>query len=127
MRTTDEETGEGSSDRVESMRTELREVALIKRKEDRAFSWNKNRTNLGHCPGDDLFSIEYINERTMLLKNKRISLRDYRYLPNALIQVCFSDIINFLQNFSRINMLKSTKLFVTQKNYENVSNNNNNT
>ncbi|XP_011343236.2 uncharacterized protein LOC105282701 isoform X2 [Ooceraea biroi] len=89
MQTAEEEieksTERGSNERVEIMRTELREDALIKRKEDRAFAWSKNRTNLGVCR-DEPFSTEYINERAKLLKKKRISLEDYRYLPNALIQ-----------------------------------------
>jgi len=93
MKTTEEEIGETvyeSNDygRVKIMRTELREAILIKRKEDRVFVWNKNRTNLGNCLGNELFSAEYINEKTKLLKKKQISLEDYKYLPNALIQVC---------------------------------------
>ncbi|KAH0952795.1 hypothetical protein HN011_012249 [Eciton burchellii] len=92
MKTTEEEIGEtvefGSNNhgRMEIMRTELRETILIKRKEDRIFVWNKNRTNLGNYLGNEVFSAEYINERTKLLKKKQISLEDYKYLPNALIQ-----------------------------------------
>jgi len=103
MKTTEEEIGEtvefGSNDhgRVEIMRTELREAILIKRKEDRIFVWNKNRTNLGNYLGNEVFSAEYINEKTRLLKKKQISLEDYKYLPNALIQVCFAKIINYFE------------------------------
>ncbi|XP_077257371.1 uncharacterized protein LOC143894700 [Temnothorax americanus] len=92
MQTADGERDEGAefrlndSDRVETVRTELREAALMKRKENRVSAWNKSRTNLGECPGVEPFSSEYIDEKVKLLKRKRISLVDYRYLPNALIQ-----------------------------------------
>lgn len=99
----DEEGGEASSgdlcrpelrssdsDRVETMRTELREAALVRRKETRVSAWNKNRINLGEYPGIEQFSTGYVDEKVKLLKRKRISLVDYRYLPNALIQVCIS-------------------------------------
>lgn len=76
-----------SNDTVEIVRTELREAVLMKRKEDRASAWNKSRINLGEYPGIESFSTEYIDERVKLLRKKRISLVDYRYLPNALIQV----------------------------------------
>lgn len=89
-----EEEGEAtelrSNDTVETVRTELRKAVLVKRKEDRTSAWNKSRTNLGEYPGSETFSTEYVNERVKLLKKKRISLMDYRYLPNALIQVCIS-------------------------------------
>jgi len=78
------------SDRVETVRMELRGAALMKRKENRVSAWNKSRTNLGECSGIESFSIEYINEKVKLLKRKRIALVDYRYLSNALIQVCIS-------------------------------------
>ncbi|KYN30789.1 hypothetical protein ALC56_14600 [Trachymyrmex septentrionalis] len=93
MQTVNEERDEATelssndSDRIETIRTELREAALIKRKENRVSAWNKSRINLGECPGVELFSIEYIDKKVKLLKRKRISLADYRYLPNALIQV----------------------------------------
>jgi len=78
------------SDRVETVRMELRGTTLMKRKENRVSAWNKSRTNLGECPEIEPFSIEYINEKVKLLKKKRIALVDYRYLSNALIQVCIS-------------------------------------
>ncbi|XP_012530458.1 uncharacterized protein LOC105833337 isoform X2 [Monomorium pharaonis] len=68
------------------MRTELREAALTKRREDRVSAWNKSRTNLGECPGIESFSVEFVDEKLRLLKKKRLPLVDYRYLPNALIQ-----------------------------------------
>ncbi|TGZ58352.1 Uncharacterized protein DBV15_09487 [Temnothorax longispinosus] len=80
MQTTDGERDEGAefrlndSDRVETVRTELREAALMKRKENRVSAWNKSRTNLGECPGVEPFSSEYIDEKVKLLKRKRISL-----------------------------------------------------
>lgn len=74
------------SDRVKTVRMELREAALMKRKENRLSVWNKGRTNLGEYPGFELFSSDYVDEKVKLLKRKRISLVDYRYLPNALIQ-----------------------------------------
>lgn len=86
----DEAVQVGSNDRVEVMRTELRAATLTKRKEDRVFAWSKNRIDLGECPGDERFSTEYIDERAKLLKKKLIVLADYRYLPNALIQVRFT-------------------------------------
>ncbi|XP_012219124.1 importin subunit alpha-8 [Linepithema humile] len=91
MQTTDEEKSEtlelqSSDNTVEIMRTELREATLTKRKEDRAFAWRKNRINLGECQRSQLFSIEYVNEKVKLLKKRKISFEDYRYLPNALIQ-----------------------------------------
>lgn len=86
----DEDVEIGSNDKVEVMRTELRAATLTKRKEVRVFAWSKNRMDLGEHPGDERFSTEYINERAKLLKKKRISLADYRYLPNALIQVRFT-------------------------------------
>lgn len=82
------------------LRIELREVALTKRKENRALIWNKNRTNLGEYPRDEQFSVEYINEKAKLLKRKLISLEDYRYLPNALIQVCRNIIQKIIMQFS---------------------------
>jgi len=93
MQAVNEERDEGTelssndSDRIKTIRTELREAALIKRKENRLSAWNKSRINLGEYPGIELFSIEYIDKKVKLLKRKRISLADYRYLPNALIQV----------------------------------------
>lgn len=78
------------SERVETIRMELREAALMKRKENRVSAWNKSRTNLGEYPGVEQFSTEYIDEKVKLLRKKRISLADYRYLPNALIQVRIS-------------------------------------
>lgn len=78
------------SDRVKTVRMELREAALMKRKENRLSVWNKGRTNLGEYPGFELFSSDYVDEKVKLLKRKRISLVDYRYLPNALIQVYVS-------------------------------------
>lgn len=92
MQTTDEEKSEASKLRsndntVEVMRIELREATLTKRKEDRASAWRRNRINLGECQTNQLFSIEYVNEKVKLLKKRKISLEDYRYLPNALIQV----------------------------------------
>lgn len=96
MQATDEERDKAAelhsndSDRVETIRTELRETALTKRKEDRISAWNKRRTNLGECPGVESFSVEYIDEKVRLLKRKRLFFVDYRYLPNALIQVCIS-------------------------------------
>jgi len=86
----DTELCSNGSDRIETVRMELREAALMRRKENRASTWNKSRTNLGECPGIQLFSVEYVDKKVKLLKRKRISLVDYRYLPNALIQVCFS-------------------------------------
>ncbi|XP_072751661.1 uncharacterized protein [Anoplolepis gracilipes] len=71
---------------VENVRVELREASLTKRKQNRSSAWSKNRKNLGECVRNELFSIEYVNERAKLLRKKRISLEDYRYLPNALIQ-----------------------------------------
>ncbi|KYM95937.1 PREDICTED: uncharacterized protein LOC108779834 [Cyphomyrmex costatus] len=72
--------------RIETIRTELREAAFVKRKEDRVSAWNRSRTNLKECPMVGSFTIKYINEKVELLKRKKISLTDYRYLPNALIQ-----------------------------------------
>lgn len=92
MQTTNEERYEAAelhsndSDRVETVRTELREAALTKRKEDRVSTWNKNRTNLGEFPGIELFSVEYVDEKVRLLKRKKLLFVEYRYLPNALIQ-----------------------------------------
>lgn len=92
MQTEIEERGEAAglrsndSERVETIRTELREAALVKRKENRVSVWNRSRTNLGEYPGVEQFSTEYIDEKVKLLRKKRISLVDYRYLPNALIQ-----------------------------------------
>jgi hypothetical protein len=112
MKTTEEEIGEtvefesNNHGRVEIMRTELRETILIKRKEDRIFVWNKNRTNLGNYLGNEVFSAEYINERTKLLKKKQISLEDYKYLPNALIQVYFANIINYFKSNIKIYIFK---------------------
>lgn len=94
MQTIDEERGEAvelgsnDSDRIETVRMELREAAWMKRREDRMSAWNRSRPNLGECPMIESFSIEYIGEKVKLLKRKRISLIDYRYLANALIQVC---------------------------------------
>lgn len=76
------------SNTIENVREELREASLIKRKQNRTSAWDKNRKNLGECPENELFTVEYVNERVKLLKKKRISREDYRYLPNALIQVC---------------------------------------
>lgn len=96
MQTIDKERSEDAelhlngSNRVEAVRMELREIVLRRRKENRASTWNKSRTNLGGCPGLQQFSIKYVDEKVKLLKRKRISLVDYRCLPNALIQVCFS-------------------------------------
>ncbi|XP_011633158.1 uncharacterized protein LOC105424559 [Pogonomyrmex barbatus] len=91
MQTTDEEVGEAAKlcmndNMVEIIRTELRETVSMKRKEDRTSAWNRNRLNLGEYPGVESFSIEYVGKRARLLKKKRISFVDYRYLPNALIQ-----------------------------------------
>ncbi|GAB1864730.1 Importin subunit alpha-2-like protein [Camponotus japonicus] len=92
MLTTNEEIDEAGklqssdSNTVENVRVELREAALTKRKQNRTSAWDKNRKNLGECPENELFTVEYVNERVKLLKKKRISLEDYRYLPNALIQ-----------------------------------------
>ncbi|KAL6266401.1 hypothetical protein P5V15_003254 [Pogonomyrmex californicus] len=91
MQTTDEEVGEAAKlcmndNMVEIIRTELRETVSMKRKEDRTSAWNRNRLNLGEYPGIESFSIEYVGKRARLLKKKRISFVDYRYLPNALIQ-----------------------------------------
>lgn len=72
---------------LETVRVGLREATLTKRKEDRASAWNKNRVSLGESFGNGSFSTEYVSERAKLLKKKRISFQDYRYLPNALIQV----------------------------------------
>ncbi|KAL0108754.1 hypothetical protein PUN28_014115 [Cardiocondyla obscurior] len=83
---TDKATEIHLNDTVEMMRIELREDASVKRKETRVSTWNKNRTNLGECSGIELFSSKYVDEKVKLLKKKRISLMDYRYLPNALIQ-----------------------------------------
>ncbi|KYM88479.1 hypothetical protein ALC53_02962 [Atta colombica] len=80
------ELSSNDSDRIETIRMELREATLIKRKENRLSAWNKSRINLGEYSGVELFSIEYIDKKVKLLKRKRISLADYRYLPNALIQ-----------------------------------------
>lgn len=74
------------SNTIENVREELREASLIKRKQNRTSAWDKNRKNLGECPENELFTVEYVNERVKLLKKKRISREDYRYLPNALIQ-----------------------------------------
>lgn len=96
MQTTNEEIDEtgklrsNDNNTVENVRVELREATLTKRKQNRTSAWSKNRKNLGECPGNELFSIEYVIERVKLLKKKRITLEDYRYLPNALIQVQFS-------------------------------------
>lgn len=100
---TNEEIDEGGklqstdSNTVENVREELREATLTKRKQNRTSAWDKNRKNLGECPGNELFTVEYVNERVKLLKKKRISPEDYRYLPNALIQVCicFRELISF--------------------------------
>ncbi|XP_011147260.1 importin subunit alpha-9 [Harpegnathos saltator] len=70
----------------EVVRIGLREAALTKRKKDRISAWNKNRTGLGESIENAFFPIDYVNERARFLKRKRISLEDYRYLPNALIQ-----------------------------------------
>ncbi|XP_014473786.1 PREDICTED: uncharacterized protein LOC106743853 isoform X2 [Dinoponera quadriceps] len=81
----------------ETVRTRLREATLMKRKENRVSAWNKNRTSLlGESFGNGFFSIDYISERAKLLKKKRISSEDYRYLPNALIQ-CEENINSFLK------------------------------
>lgn len=74
---------------IENMRVTLREANSMKRKEDRLYLWNTHRTILGECPGGELFSIEYVCEKAKLLKKKKIRLEDYRYLPNALIQVLY--------------------------------------
>jgi len=103
MLTTNEEIDEAGklqssdSNTVENVRVELREATLTKRKQNRTSAWDKNRKNLGECPENELFTVEYVNERVKLLKKKRISLEDYRYLPNALIQVCtcFRELILF--------------------------------
>lgn len=92
MQTTDEEKNEvlefqSSDNTVDTIRTELREAILTKRKKNRTSTWKKNRINLGECQGNQLFSIDYINEKVKLLKKRKISLEDYRYLSNALIQV----------------------------------------
>lgn len=93
MQTANEEVDEAEklqsndSSAVEIVREELREATLTKRRQNRTSEWCKNRKNLGECPGNQVFSIEYVNERAKLLKRKKISLEDYRYLPNALIQV----------------------------------------
>ncbi|CAL1687759.1 unnamed protein product [Lasius platythorax] len=91
MQTVNEEIDEAekvrsSDSTVEIVRTELREATSTKRRQNRTSAWSKNRKNLGECPGNELFTIEYVNERAKLLRRKRISLVDYRYLPNALIQ-----------------------------------------
>ncbi|XP_070161988.1 transmembrane and coiled-coil domain-containing protein 6 [Polyergus mexicanus] len=92
MRTTNEEIDEtgklrsNDNNTVENVRVELREATLTTRKQNRTSAWSKNRKNLGECLGNELFSIEYVIERIKLLKKKRITLEDYRYLPNALIQ-----------------------------------------
>lgn len=94
MLTTNEEINEArklqsnDGNTVENVRVELREATLTKRKQNRTSAWDKNRKNLGECPGNELFTVEYVNERVKFLKKKRISPEDYRYLPNALIQVC---------------------------------------
>lgn len=96
-----DETGKQSNDSnaVENVRIELREATLTKRKQNRTSVWNKNRKNLGECPENELFSIEYIIEKAKLLKKKRITLEDYRYLPNVLIQVHFSQNYFFFKLF----------------------------
>ncbi|EFN62416.1 hypothetical protein EAG_01606 [Camponotus floridanus] len=92
MLTTNEEIDEAGklqsndSNTVENLRVELREATLTKRRQNRTSAWDKNRKNLGECPENELFTVEYVNERVKFLKKKRISLKDYRYLPNALIQ-----------------------------------------
>lgn len=72
---------------LKTIRMELREVAFTKRKEDRVSVWNRNRANLGVSSENGPFQFDHIDEKAILLKKKRISCRDYRYLPNALIQV----------------------------------------
>ncbi|XP_011693490.1 PREDICTED: uncharacterized protein LOC105453337 [Wasmannia auropunctata] len=92
MQAVDEERDESAelrsndSERVEIVRTELREATLSKRKENRVSAWNRSRTNLGECPEVEPFSVEHVHEKVKLLKRKKITLVDYRYLPNALIQ-----------------------------------------
>lgn len=103
MLTTNEEVDEAGklqsddSNTVKNVRVELREATLTKRRQNRTSAWDKNRKNLGECPENELFTVAYVNERVKLLKKKRISLKDYRYLPNALIQVytCFRELIFF--------------------------------
>lgn len=102
MQTVNEEIDEAekvrsSDSTVEIVRTELREATSTKRRQNRTSAWSKNRKNLGECPGNELFTIEYVNERAKLLRRKRISLVDYRYLPNALIQVHIFHRINFFK------------------------------
>lgn len=93
MQTVNEERDEAmelcsnDSERIETIRTELREAILIKRRENRMSAWNKSRTNLGECPEVESFSIEYIEKKVKLLKREKLSLADYRHLSNALIQV----------------------------------------
>ncbi|XP_029168485.1 uncharacterized protein LOC114938647 isoform X2 [Nylanderia fulva] len=90
MQTVDEEVEEAgklqsNDSTVEIVREELREATFTKRKQNRTSQWSKNRKNLGES-GNQVFSTEYVNEKAKLLKRKKISLEDYRYLPNALIQ-----------------------------------------
>lgn len=82
---------------LETVRMGLREVTLTKRKEDRVLTWSKNRASLGDFSKNEFFSIDYVVERAKLLKKKKILLEDYRYLPNAFIQVHLIDLINFVK------------------------------
>ncbi|XP_011871128.1 PREDICTED: importin subunit alpha-9 isoform X2 [Vollenhovia emeryi] len=58
------ELGSSDSNVVETLRTELREAASTKRKESRVSAWNRSRTNLGECPGVELFSAEHVDEKS---------------------------------------------------------------
>ncbi|XP_032688035.1 importin subunit alpha-9 [Odontomachus brunneus] len=102
MQTTDDQIDETvqfqpyNDNTLETARVGLREATLAKRKKDRTSAWNKNRASLGESSKNEFFSIDYVNERAKLLRKKRISCEDYRYLPNVLIQ-CEENINSFLK------------------------------
>lgn len=100
MQTTDDRKDEASQLRpnddntFETVRVGLREATLAKRKKDRTSAWNKNRASLGEFSRNEFFPTDYVNEKAKLLRKKKISYQDYRYLPNALIQVRSVDTID---------------------------------
>ncbi|XP_076244139.1 uncharacterized protein LOC143185219 [Calliopsis andreniformis] len=75
-----------TTDTVEIIRDNLREIASKERKEHRTKVLNKNRVALGNIVPDSSFTTEFVIKKAKALKNKSLSIEEYKQLQNALIQ-----------------------------------------
>lgn len=71
---------------VEVIRERLREDVFAERKHHREVVLNKNRVALGEAVENSSFTPDFVREKAKTLKNKHLSVEEYRELQNALIQ-----------------------------------------